>query len=115
MNQRHIDLSNYRLEKAKEHLKAAEKLFEEKLFKDSVSRSYYSIFSATRALLALKKLDSKKHKGIISLFNKTFVKTKIVKIKASKIIKEAKIYRENVDYADFLIITKDEAKQQLIN
>lgn len=115
MNQQSIDLANYRIEKAKEHLKSADKLFQEKLFRDSISRSYYAIFSAARAILALKKLDSRKHSGIVSLFNQNFVKTGILDIKLSKIIKEAKSYREDVDYEDFLIITEEEAQKQLEN
>ncbi|MBU1599651.1 HEPN domain-containing protein [bacterium] len=35
----------------------------------------YAIFSAARALLATKDLDSSKHSGVISLFNQHFVKT----------------------------------------
>lgn len=44
----------YRLENAKEKLKAAIALLEDSDYKDSVSRSYYAVFSAARALLATK-------------------------------------------------------------
>lgn len=115
MEKQSIDLAKYRLEKAKEHLKSAERLFHEKLFRDSVSRSYYAVFSSVRAMLALEKLDSKKHSGVISLFNRHFVKTGILDAALSKIIKEAKSYREGVDYEDFLNITEEEAQKQLEN
>lgn len=55
------DLSKYRLEKSKEDLLSSKLLFENGFYKQSVNRSYYSIFHATRALLALDKFDSKKH------------------------------------------------------
>ena len=61
------DYARYRLENAKEKLNSAEVLLREKLFKDSLSRSYYAMFSAARALLATKELDSSKHSGVISL------------------------------------------------
>jgi len=115
MRQSNIELSKYRLEKAKEHLKSAENLLKNKHFRDSISRSYYAVFSAARAILALKELDSKKHSGVISLFNQNFVKTGLINVDASKIIKEAKSYRENADYKDFFIISKEETEKQLKN
>ncbi|OQX53440.1 MAG: hypothetical protein B5M48_03415 [Candidatus Omnitrophica bacterium 4484_213] len=62
------DLIVYRITDSKEKLLSAEILFKNKQFKDSVSRSYYAIFSVARALLATKGLDSSKHSGVISLF-----------------------------------------------
>jgi uncharacterized protein (UPF0332 family) len=59
----------YRLESAREKLTAAKDLLENKHYKDSVSRSYYAIFTAARALLATRQLDSSKHSGVISFFN----------------------------------------------
>jgi uncharacterized protein (UPF0332 family) len=41
----------------------------------SFARSYYAMFTAARALLATKHLDSSKHTGVVSLFNQHFVKT----------------------------------------
>jgi hypothetical protein len=43
-------LISYRLESAREKLSAAEDLFEKRHYKDSVSRSYYAIFTAARAM-----------------------------------------------------------------
>jgi uncharacterized protein (UPF0332 family) len=63
----------YRLESAREKLTAAKDLLENKHYKDSVSRSYYAIFTAARALLATRQLDSSKHSGVIGLFNQHFV------------------------------------------
>lgn len=103
----------YRLESAKEKLKAAVDLLENGDYKDSVSRAYYAIFTAARALLATKQLDSSKHSGVIALFNQHFVKTGIVEREASKIIEKAKLYREQADYGDFFVVSEDEAKIQI--
>ncbi len=62
------DLAKYRYEMAVEKLKAAKVLEENGFYKDSISRSYYAIFTGARSLLALEKKDSTKHSGIISLF-----------------------------------------------
>lgn len=103
----------YRLESARERLKAAIDLFENGDYKDSVSRSYYAVFTSARALLATKQLDSSKHSGVIALFNQHFVKTSIVGKDASQLIEKAKLYREQADYGDFFVVSKDEAEAQI--
>lgn len=106
-------LVSYRLESSKEKLKAAVDLFEKGDFKDSVSRSYYAIFTAARALLATKQLDSSKHSGVIALFNQHFVKTGIISADIGKLIGKAKLYREQADYGDFFVVSKEEAEAQI--
>ena len=53
LNKKIIELSNYRIDKAKEDLETAIELIELRKFSQSVNRSYYAIFHAVRALLAL--------------------------------------------------------------
>lgn len=64
-----IDLAIYRLDKAKQRLSSAQVLLVAGSFADSIGRSYYAIFTAARSLLALKGLDSKRHSGVVALFN----------------------------------------------
>ncbi|MFH0924441.1 MAG: HEPN domain-containing protein [bacterium] len=109
------ELAFYRLEKAKEHLSSASDLFHSNHLIDSISRSYYAIFTAARAILALKELDSSKHSGVISFFNQYIIKTGILDVELSKIIQEAKNYREKADYADYFVIEREVAKKQLEN
>jgi len=106
-------LVSYRLESATEKLKSAIDLLENGDYKDSVSRSYYAIFTAARALLATKQLDSSKHSGVIALFNQHFVKTGVVSKEMSKLIEKAKSYREQADYGDFFVVSKEEAEAQI--
>jgi len=87
----------------------SEKLMENGFYKDSISRSYYAIFSGARSLLALKELDIAKHSGIISLFNQHFVKQGIVDKSCSKIMSSAQIFRHRSDYGDYIVATKSEA------
>ena len=58
----------YRLDMAKERLEAAKLLLDNGSYKDSIGRSYYAIFTAVRALLALDGVDFSKHAGVISYF-----------------------------------------------
>ncbi len=106
-------LVSYRLDSAKEKLKSAIDLLENGDYKDSVSRSYYAIFTAARALLATKQLDSSKHSGVIALFNQHFVKTGIISADVGKLIGKAKLYREQADYGDFFVVSKEEADAQI--
>jgi uncharacterized protein (UPF0332 family) len=55
-----VELAKYRIEKAKECLADAVDAFEESRLANSINRSYYAMFHATRALLALESFDSKK-------------------------------------------------------
>src|SRR3972149_5241413 len=106
-------LVSYRLESATEKLKSAIDLLENGDYKDSVNRSYYAIFTAARALLATRQLDSAKHSGVIALFNQHFVKPGTVSKEASKLIEKAKLYREQADYGDFFVVSKEEADVQI--
>ncbi len=74
MENRLHDLSKYRLEKAKEDLEASELMLKNGKFSQSINRSYYAIFHAVRALLALDRFDSQKHSGIISYFKQNYVR-----------------------------------------
>lgn len=102
------DLSMYRLESAEERLKAARLLAEQQLYADAVSRAYYAVFQAARAVLATKQLDSKKHSGIISLFNQHFVKTGVLPKDYGKILKSARDLRQAGDYDDFYLVSREE-------
>ena len=108
-------LVSYRLESAREKLSAAVDLLEKGHYKDSVSRSYYAIFTAARALLAVKQLDSAKHSGIIALFSQHFVKRGIIRKEMSKWLEKAKLYREQADYGDFYIVSLQEAEAQIMS
>lgn len=106
-------LSARRLERARSHLKSARDLFAHQDFADSVSRSYYAIFQAARALLASANLESRKHSGVVSLFNQHFVKTGQVSRELGAVLKDAWRQREIADYSDVAEFTPDEAEAQL--
>lgn len=71
------ELVQYRLASAKEKRESAKLLLDAGLYKDSVGRSYYAIFSSIRAILAIRQVDFSKHAGVISYFQKEYVKTGI--------------------------------------
>ena len=65
-----IDLSKTRLLIAKERLAFAEEILKLGDYKTVANRSYYAVFAAMRAVLALQGFDSKKHSGIIAEFRR---------------------------------------------
>ena len=95
------DFSKYRLEKAKETLHTAEYIFKElKDYSGANNRAYYAIFYAIRAVLALDKIDFKRHKDVIAYFNKHYINTEIFPKKIGRKISQAKKVREDSDYDD---------------
>ena len=105
----------YRNDNAKEKIRAAELLYEQGSFKDSINRSYYAMFSTMRAILALDGVDFSKHAGVISYFQREYIKTGKFDKKYSKFISIAFQIRSNCDYADFFVVKKEDAQEQLNN
>ncbi|MCJ7688859.1 MAG: HEPN domain-containing protein [Clostridiaceae bacterium] len=115
MKKTSLELCNYRLGKAIDMLNQAKLLYENKQYDGCINRSYYAIFNTIRCLLALISIDSRKHSGVISFFDRYFVKTEICKTELSKIAHEAFNIRQDSDYEDFFKPSKEESKQQLNN
>ena len=66
-----ISFAKYRLERAKEDLEAAKLNYQHNLYKTANNRAYYSIFHAIRAVLAIERVDFKKHKSVKHILIKT--------------------------------------------
>jgi len=106
---------NYRLEQAQACLDAAIVLTENGAYKDATNRSYYCVFHAMRAVLALDSYDSKKHSGIISVFRQKYIKTGVFPVELSDTIEAAFQARGSSDYEDFFVISKEDVQQQIEN
>jgi uncharacterized protein (UPF0332 family) len=112
LNETAADLVRYRMQNCKEKLSSAKILLENGKFKDSISRSYYAMFTAARALLATKHLDSSKHTGVVSLFNQHFVKQGIVTNDLGRMLMKGKDLRQDGDYKDFVETSMEETQEQ---
>lgn len=115
MDNMRFDLSRYRLERDLNCINVAKLNLDNGYLVDSVNRSYYAIFHAARAVLALDGVDRKKHSGVISYFQEHYIKTGIFDIELSRIIQDAFDIRQNSDYEDFYIVSFDDAEEQLQN
>ncbi len=108
-----LSFARYRLERAKEDLKAAELLYKNDSFLAANNRAYYAIFRAIRAVLALERVDFKRHKDVIGYFNHHYVKTEIFPKMISKKIGQASKVREDSDYDDEYIPNAEKTKIQI--
>lgn len=62
------------LSRADRALSSAKLLLKHRKPEDAVSRAYYSMFHATRAILFARSLRAKTHKGVITLFGEHIIR-----------------------------------------
>ena len=106
------ELMMYRMAGAKEKLDSSKLLLCHGNYKDSIGRSYYAMFSAVRAILALDGIDYSKHAGVIAYFQKEYVKTGKFDKLYSKYLSQAFQIRNQADYEDFYIVSQKDAMEQ---
>ena len=76
-----------------------------------MNRSYYAMFYAVLALLALRQLETSKHAGAISLFDREFVHTGVFPRELARWLHQAFRQRLAADYAPLNTVTEDEERQ----
>ena len=108
-----IEFAKYRLEKAKDTLKSAKLLYDNHDLVGANNRAYYSIFYAIRSVLALERIDFKRHKDVIAYFNKNYIKTEIFPRKMGSKITQAQAIREDSDYDDEYSPSDEKTVQQI--
>lgn len=108
-------LSQVRLEHAEECLSAAKNLAESGNYKSAANRSYYAVFHAMRAVLALDEIDMKRHSGVMTEFRRLYIITGVFETDLSTVISTLFDMRTDSDYDDFFIISKDEVVKQVAN
>jgi len=106
-------LCEYRMENAETDLSDAKANFENKRYKVAINRSYYAIFHAVRAVLALSGFDSKRHSTIIGYFHQNFISDGKIAREYYKILTDAFYIRNKSDYEDFYVAAGEEAKEQV--
>lgn len=106
---------NEYLDQAEEELNASYVLFDKGFYREAISRAYYSMFHATQALLILKEIYPKSHKGVIQKFGEEFVKSGLLENKLGYILSQAETMRLKADYDVGVKITKKECEEILDN
>jgi len=104
MNENFKALLIYRLEQATESLESAELLYEHQKYRSAISRAYYAMFYAVLALLANQPSKTSKHSGVISSFDRDYVKTGYFDKIFSKWLHDAFDLRQRADYREMFDI-----------
>ena len=101
------------IEKAKKFMKSAKLLLDVDDFDSSASRIYYAMHYMVEALLLTKNLRIKSHRGLISIFGKEFIKTKILPKEVGRQLKDAFDKRQIGDYEISVNINKEDVEKLL--
>lgn len=88
-------------------------LYEKQFYKSANNRAYYSIFHSIKAILSLEPIDFKRHKDVLSYFNKNYINTEIFPKSMGRRIQNASTIREDSDYDDEFIVNPQKTKEQL--
>ncbi len=108
-----IELSRYRIEKAKRLLQDASILFDSGSYESSINRSYYAILTASRALLILRGIDPETHEGVKTMLSKEFIRTGLLPKDSGETFRGIQARRIDSDYGDYIEIGQDEASDSL--
>ncbi|MCK9420933.1 MAG: HEPN domain-containing protein [Nitrospirae bacterium] len=109
-------LFTYRLQEAEETLSEAVRMLETDFSPRSiVNRAYYAIFYALLALLlkTCSPMKTSKHIGVISTFDREFVKTGKIDKYFSTLIHDIFDLRQESDYKDLVQISREDAAQSV--
>jgi uncharacterized protein (UPF0332 family) len=104
-----IELSRYRIEKAKRLLHDALSLFNAGSYESAVNRSYYAVLTASRSLLILRGIDPETHEGVKTMLSKEFIRTGLLPKEFGETFRSIQARRIDSDYGDYVEIGFDEA------
>ena len=113
MTQGSEDLIKYKLQRSGETLEEAKIMLQSSHLFGAANRIYYACFYAVSALLLSKDLSSHKHSGVLSLFNRHFVKTGLIPVELGKFYSRLFDTRTESDYADLVTIDLKEIQDNL--
>lgn len=95
MDSKEKDLCQYRISSALETLETAKWCVSNRHYKDAINRCYYAAFYAAKAVLALEAVDFKRHKDVVSYFNKHYIATGKLPKEVGKKLAHLQRKREN--------------------
>ena len=107
---RHI-LASYRLQQAEESLDEAKFLFDGfKSPRSIINRTYYAMFYSALALLIFEPYSSSKHSGVLSYFNRRFIKEGLFPNDLGRAINKAFDLRQRGDYREQVVLTREQVE-----
>lgn len=104
-------LARLRIEKARHTLRAAHAVHAAGEEVSVINRCYYACFYAANALLYTDLKWSKKHTGVRSILNDSYIKSDLLSEQAGRTYNELFKLRMKCDYEDDVEISKEQAEQ----
>lgn len=98
------------LKKAGRKLDSAKHLLDGNFYDDAISRAYYSMYHAAKAILSLKDIHPKRHAGVVTMFGLHFVTPGHVEDLYGKALARAQEDREDADYDIYYEADREEAE-----
>jgi len=108
-----IDLSRYRIDKAKRLLEDAQSLYDAASYESAINRIYYAVLTAARALLILRGIDPETHEGVKTMLTKEFIRTGLLPKEFGETFRSIRARRIDSDYGDYVEISIKEASESL--
>ncbi|MDY6771366.1 MAG: HEPN domain-containing protein [Candidatus Nanohaloarchaea archaeon] len=102
-----------RLDWADEKIEAARTLCEAGFYADAISRAYYGMYHAAKALLESEDITAKTHAGLIRMIGKEFVASGRIADSLGKALTLAEEEREEADYEIAPEFSEEEAEQRI--
>jgi uncharacterized protein (UPF0332 family) len=109
--EKQVQLARYRLKQAEESIDEAIYLYSgRKSPRSVINRTYYSMLYAILALLIFEPYSSSKHSGILSYFNKKFIKGKIFSEEFGRSVNKAFELRQRGDYREYTELSYEQVE-----
>lgn len=102
-----------RLALAHEKLQVARDLLKDHHYKDVLSKAYYAMFYASKALLLELGEDPHRHRGVVSLFNQRIVQIGLSDSKYGHTLANAQRLREESDYEEAFQASQQDAARAI--
>ncbi len=107
------EVIEYWRKRARESLEDAKLLVQNNRFFSAVNRIYYAMFYQVSALLLINGLSFSKHSGVMSAFNREFVKTGRIDKELGKFFNRMFEHRKYGDYGELVEFDKEEVENWL--
>jgi len=108
-----VEQAKKELARANKALMAAKTLFENHLYEDCVSRTYYAVLHAAKAALIKTGIEAESHQAVRRMFGLHLVKTGQIEKHFAEILTAQQEDREIGDYDIYLDIEQDRASKRV--
>lgn len=104
-------LALHRIQQAEESLDEARYLYNGgKSPRSIINRAYYSMFYSILALLIFEPYSSSKHSGVLSYFNRHFIKSGLIPKDIGRAVNKAFDIRQRGDYREQITLNHDQVE-----